>query len=152
MLHLAAFVSVFVSVSVSAFGSVWFRVRLRLVVCLVLRLVAFWLWLVLRLVLLGSVRLCVWYRVWYCVCLFGSVWLCVRLEPSEVRRTSVGRLTELDYETQIDSFDFCVTHDGDKCAKLKKEESWSTSITKTPFPCPNSSWTQCSGIPHRARF
>ena len=125
--------------------------------------------------LLGSVRFC----VWYCVCPFGSVWLCVRLEPSEVRRTNVGRYpspsstmkpksivsisvsrwrhcrsvekgkkrivvnwyhkdltvsmsklqmdTMLKYsspsstlKTQIGSFDFCVTHDGDRRVRLKK--------------------------------
>ena len=29
-------------------------------------------------------------------------------------------LTELDSENQIDSFDFCVTHDGDKARQVEK--------------------------------
>ena len=82
---------------------------------------------VLTLVLFSSLFGSVWFSVWFCLVLRLSPTLMVKKN----NRWSVP-LIELDSETQTDSFDFCVTHDGDSLDRLKKgrKESWSTEITK----------------------
>ena len=101
-------------------------VCVRGVCCVRLCLTVCWL-CVFRLVLRYALRLFLRGSAFGSVWLFGSVWipLVLRLSPTLMvkknNRWSVP-LIELDSETQTDSFDFCVTHDGDSLDRLKKEK------------------------------
>ena len=58
-------------------------------------------------------------------------------QPSGVRRTDGGRYSSPSsiLKNQIDSFDFYVTHDGDRCARyLQRQENTIISVSANDVP------------------